>query len=165
MANVYIDVGIKNFFYVVVQGKQIMDFNVIKFKSTDAEKLMKELSKFIEHVCVEHVCVKHICAGGCWYIESQLTFNSKCTKIETILKTLLFAKGLKFKTVRPATKYKVLDPEMSNKSYTIRKKWVVTKGTELLSQFEISAALRERFDGLDKKDDFCDCILMAVTET
>jgi Poxvirus A22 protein len=153
MIECYVDVGVKNFFYIIINSDIIVDFNVISFDNQIKDKVMLKLSTLVKDITSLGVEI--------WYIESQLSANIKCTKIETILKTLLFVDKIKFKPVRAATKYKVLAPEMSNQSYTTRKKWVVTKGIEVLKEFSISETLREKFGKLEKLDDFYDCLLMA----
>lgn len=149
---IFCDIGIKNFCYMSCEFNEkitIKNFEILQFVSTGL-KLIKELNNFIEKF--ENV--------NCFYIESQIYFNTKCVRIESILQSLLFSKGIKFEKIN--AKRKLILFNIGTKSYSKRKRSCIKLGEELI-KLTINEC-EEKIKTLTKKDDFYDCVLMAITK-
>jgi Holliday junction resolvasome RuvABC endonuclease subunit len=161
MFNIFCDLGTKNFCYLVCSKEDnittLIDMEIILFKKhTNKAKLITEVIKLISDLVEKYSDSK-------FFIESQHHNNIKCLKIEYIILTYLQTNNLKFKSVSPKSKFKILDITYTN--YHNRKKQVVKYGKELLENSEnIINNIQEKIEKLEKLDDFYDCFLMCITE-
>jgi hypothetical protein len=165
---VFFDIGMKHFCFLVCElikpplsesvhqtsDLKIVDFQVLALTNyiTDTISLLHRLQGLPQ---------------AHWYIESQNYKNTRCVKIETVIVTFASLKKISFTKVQPYKKLKILDIDSS--SYNKRKSGVVAIGEKIVGKLASSNDLcpqhiMGKIQQLKKKDDFYDCILMAVTE-
>jgi len=144
---VYVDIGLKNFCYIIHNNLEIIDFNIITLKDSMLS-IVKTLNDFVKSLNVH------------WYIESQIKRNTRCVKIQTILQTIILLNNQKYEMIQPKMKYKIFST--TGMKYYQRKKWVIEEGTKYLNKLKISQEILTKINLLIKKDDFFDCIMMIV---
>jgi hypothetical protein len=96
------------------------------------------------------------------FIESQNFRNTTCVRVETVILTYLTIRKIPFKKVHPYRKLKLLG--INSPSYSVRKKNIVSFGEETISSCLYNEEIKQKIENLKKKDDFYDCLLMAITE-
>jgi hypothetical protein len=157
MVFIFCDVGIKNFCYIIVDkaaNNSTIDFLDFEIKEFNIKNLIRDVLDLIEELYEKYI-IQH------FYIELQSFHNARCSKIETVLATYLTEHGLSFSRVRAQDKLKKHD--ITTKNYVMRKKEAIRIG-EIELQKHSYGCITEKINSLKKKDDFYDCVLMAVTE-
>lgn len=148
----FFDIGVKNFCYflckITDEKLEIIDFQIIDLKNDTIKSVINLLD--------------NLPRPEKYFVEIQNYRNTKCIKIETVIITYLSINKLKFKKVHSFRKIKML--KLNSSSYHIRKKSVIELGERLLPSSLMSDSLKEKVNGLSKRDDFFDCFLMALTE-
>lgn len=161
MNYIFLDIGIKNFCYLVCNiDSNIITLNntgIIEIKNTNKNKLIKEVIQIIKDLLIPDL---YFC------IESQPFQNPKCQKIEYIILTYCESMGYNYKSINPKDKYKILNIKYSN--YYDRKKKVVIYGEKILNEkkyknYNIQNNIEHKISNFSKLDDFYDCFLMCIT--
>ena len=148
----FIDIGTKNFCYIICTKEKeqlyIYDFDVIKISKNTIDSTISFLYS-----------MKNI---DSYYIEKQVSKNTKCKIIETVIITYCKLKNINFNSVNAKGKNKLLKDGSQN--YYFRKKDIVKTGEKYLESIIKSDNIKKKITELTKKDDFYDCLLMALTE-
>jgi Poxvirus A22 protein. len=149
---VFFDIGVKNFCYfrckVTDKKLELINFEVVKLQNPLTESVIKLLDDLKENEF--------------FFVEIQNYRNTKCIKIETIIITYLIIHALPHKRVSPFRKIKLL--QLDSSSYTKRKNAIISYGEKIVNNVIKSNAIKQKIENLKKKDDFYDCLLMAITE-
>lgn len=152
------DVGTKNFCYLIVSvddATKILTFVAFEIVVFNTKALVADVVATMERVCDTYPLTRV-------YIELQVWKNNMCSKIETIQSTFLYLRQIQYKKVTAQSKLKLFN--ITTSTYSVRKAEAVRIGKELLLAHTCTNEVIVRLESLKKKDDFYDCVLMAVTE-
>lgn len=151
------DVGTKNFCYILFDNEKyagrlpchpVIDFEIVEFDKKNLVSSVVEKMKALPF----HECL----------IESQIFGNAACVKIQTIIETYCVINDIECTSVPAVRKFKILSIPKPTK-YSDRKKIVIEYGSNVIEKYA-TPVIRDRVDKLQKKDDFYDCLLMAISE-
>lgn len=95
-------------------------------------------------------------------VEQQVRANSVCVRIQTAIECYCYAKRIPYRSVPAARKFAQLSI-VKPKAYSARKRASVKYGSSVLAELADGETTR-RVEALNKKDDFYDCLLMAIGE-
>lgn len=145
------DVGTVNFCYLLFdeQTQMVIDFELTQL---DKKRLVASTLELLARIATFDGCI----------IERQVATNQTCVKVQTAIECFCHHNGIRYTVVPAARKFAQLGVERPPK-YQDRKRASVDYGSRVLPSVA-SPEIIARVALLKKKDDFFDCLLMALGE-